>query len=107
MQSENKSLYRWIVSQRKMYTEGTLSVEKIDKLIDMGVSLESNDEEFADGSYYILPRANLPSLVIKDEQPLKISVYKHHLDDLINGLGDGQLKVEDAIERLKKMRKLT
>mmetsp|Transcript_4196 Transcript_4196/g.6546 ORF Transcript_4196/g.6546 Transcript_4196/m.6546 type:complete len:653 (-) Transcript_4196:756-2714(-) len=105
--SENKSLYRWIVSQRKMYTEGTLSVEKIDKLIDVGVSLETNDEEFADGSYYTLPRANLPPLVIEKEEPLKISVYKHHLDDLINGLGDGQLKVEDAIERLKKMRKLT
>mmetsp|Transcript_11750 Transcript_11750/g.17236 ORF Transcript_11750/g.17236 Transcript_11750/m.17236 type:complete len:343 (+) Transcript_11750:3-1031(+) len=104
--SENRSLNRWLKTQCKLYTEGTLSVEKIDMLIDIGVSLDENDDDLKDGSYYTLPRANVSPLIITRESPLKIPVYTHHVDELIDGLGNGQMTVEEAIERLKKMRRL-
>jgi len=112
--SDNRSLARWIQKQRRFYRLGKLEVDKINELNIIGFNWESTYSQKATDDkkivyslkHYAPPRANVPPLVAKKVTPLKMTVFTHHLDELIQGLGSGQMKIDRAIERLRNMRRL-
>jgi len=123
--SVDKSLSRWIQRTRKAYREGRLDNEKIQKLTSLGLEWDLSSQKLTDNgdpktttttttttnnskkiNIYTPPRANVPPLIVKKVTPLRMTVFTHHLDELIHGLGTGQMQIDQALEKLREMRRI-